>query len=141
MRVHRAQERHRPHRAAKGKTGVPTRRFCACNPLTGASVPIWVADYVLAPYGTGAVMAVPAHDERDFAFAKKYDLPIVQVVAEADGSPIDAGKRRHFVTTASRLICDRTCPGFPAIADGVPSEDVRKQVTAWLAERGEGHRR
>ena len=51
------------------------------NPYNGGSVPLWIADYVLGSYGTGAVMAVPAHDERDFAFAKKYDLPIKQVIA------------------------------------------------------------
>ena len=63
----------------KGKTGVATGSY-AIHPLTGEKVPIWVADYVLAGYGTGAVMAVPAHDERDFAFAQIYDLPIKQVV-------------------------------------------------------------
>lgn len=64
---------------AKEKTGVPTGAF-AVNPANGARIPIWVADYVLLSYGTGAVMAVPAHDERDHAFAKKYKLPIIEVV-------------------------------------------------------------
>ena len=70
---------------AKKKTGVPTGAF-AVHPISGAKVPIWVADYVIGTYGTGAVMAVPAHDERDFAFARKYGLPIVAVVSP-DGSP------------------------------------------------------
>lgn len=63
----------------KEKTGVFTGRYCV-NPLNGKEIPVWVADYVLADYGTGAVMCVPAHDERDFDFATKYDLPIIQVI-------------------------------------------------------------
>ena len=70
--------------AREEKTGVFTG-FYAVNPVNDARIPIWVADYVLMDYGTGAIMAVPAHDERDFAFAQKFDLPIVQVVAPADG--------------------------------------------------------
>ena len=68
----------------KEKTGVSPGAF-AMNPLTGEDIPIWVADYVLGAYGTGAIMAVPAHDERDFEFAQKFELPIVQVVSK-DGS-------------------------------------------------------
>jgi len=71
----------------KEKTGVFTGRY-AINPLNGAKVPIWLSDYVLADYGTGAIMCVPAHDERDFAFAKKFDLPIIQVIAK-DGKEIE----------------------------------------------------
>ena len=63
----------------KEKTGVWTGSYVV-NPYNGESVPLWIADYVLGHYGTGAVMAVPAHDERDFAFAKKYDLPIIQSI-------------------------------------------------------------
>ena len=70
------------------KTGVPTGSF-AINPINGRKVPIWIADYVLASYGTGAVMAVPSHDERDFDFATKYGLPIERVIESADGSPDD----------------------------------------------------
>ena len=73
---------------AKDKTGVFTGSY-ALNPVTGAQIPIWIADYVLASYGTGAIMAVPAHDERDFAFARKFDLPIPQVIAPADGSAVE----------------------------------------------------
>jgi leucyl-tRNA synthetase len=64
----------------KEKTGVPLKGVTATNPANGEEVPVWIADYVLASYGTGAVMAVPAHDDRDFAFAKKYDLPFKQVI-------------------------------------------------------------
>jgi leucyl-tRNA synthetase len=67
------------------KRGVPTGRF-AINPYNGERVPIWVANYILADYGTGAIMSVPAHDERDFEFAKKYDLPIVQVIQPKDAN-------------------------------------------------------
>ncbi|MFM8643562.1 MAG: hypothetical protein ACKOEP_12155, partial [Phycisphaerales bacterium] len=70
---------------SKEKTGCATGLF-AVNPATGARIPIWTADYVLMGYGTGAIMAVPAHDERDFEFAKAFSLPIVQVV-EIDGTP------------------------------------------------------
>ena len=64
---------------AKGKTGVWTGAY-AINPVNGKEIPIWIADYVLASYGTGAVMAVPAHDQRDWEFAKQFDLPIVEVL-------------------------------------------------------------
>ena len=69
---------------AKDKTGVFTGAY-AVNPVNGKKIPVWISDYVLISYGTGAIMAVPAHDERDFAFAKKFGLPIVQVVSK-DGS-------------------------------------------------------
>ena len=73
-------------RETKEKDGVFTGRY-AVNPVNGESIPIWVADYVLMEYGTGAIMAVPAHDERDHAFAERYGIEIRQVVAPADGSP------------------------------------------------------
>src|SRR5213076_2320983 len=68
---------------AKTKTGVFTGTY-AVNPVNGQKIPVWIADYVLASYGTGAIMAVPAHDERDFEFATKFNLPIVQVVQPPD---------------------------------------------------------
>ena len=71
----------------KEKTGVFTGTY-AINPLNGAKVPIWLSDYVLADYGTGAIMCVPAHDDRDFEFAKKFDIPIIQVIAK-DGKEIE----------------------------------------------------
>src|SRR6476660_1756057 len=72
-------------RATKEKDGVFTGRYAA-NPATGEKIPLWVADYVLMEYGTGAIMAVPAHDERDFEFAQRYGLPVARVVEPADGS-------------------------------------------------------
>ena len=68
---------------AKEKTGVFTGAY-AINPVNGEKMPIWIADYVLMSYGTGAIMAVPAHDERDYEFAVKFDLPIIEVVAGGD---------------------------------------------------------
>jgi leucyl-tRNA synthetase len=81
----------------KEKTGVFTGAY-AVNPATGARVPIWTADYVLMEYGTGAIMAVPAHDERDFEFATKFGLPVVRVVAsEGEGAdaPVEGGAHTH----------------------------------------------
>src|SRR5204862_3414083 len=75
---------------AKEKTGVFTGA-CALNPATGEKVPIWIADYVLASYGTGAIMAVPAHDQRDFEFAQQFGLPIRQVIAPVEEAPSAAG--------------------------------------------------
>lgn len=80
----------------KDKTGVALEGIKAINPLTGAEIPVWISDYVLASYGTGAIMAVPAHDERDWAFAKKFGLPIIEVVAggnvqEAPFTDIETG--------------------------------------------------
>lgn len=69
---------------AKDKTGVEIKGLKAVNPVNKKEIPIWVSDYVLMSYGTGAIMAVPAHDERDWAFAKKFNLPIVEVVAGGD---------------------------------------------------------
>ena len=88
----------------KEKTGVFTGSY-AINPATGEKVPIWVADYVLGGYGTGAIMAVPAHDERDFAFAEKFDLPVVQVIADhLEG--VDANAPRTDVETLKRRVID-----------------------------------
>jgi leucyl-tRNA synthetase len=75
--------------ATKEKTGVPLKGITAINPANGESVPVWISDYVLAGYGTGAVMAVPAHDERDFEFAKKYHVPVRQVTARETGQVRD----------------------------------------------------
>ena len=71
----------------KEKTGVFTGSY-AINPINGAKVPIWLSDYVLADYGTGAIMCVPAHDDRDFEFATKFNIPIIQVIAK-DGKEIE----------------------------------------------------
>jgi leucyl-tRNA synthetase len=117
---------------ARAKTGVPTGRF-AVNPVNGDKVPVWIADYVIGTYGTGAVMAVPAHDERDHAFAKAYGLPIVQVVAPADGRPIDVQKEAFTDDGVAK-----GARSHVAIDDGTPSEDVRRKVTDWLASQRKG---
>jgi leucyl-tRNA synthetase len=115
---------------AKDKSGVFSGAF-AINPVNGARVPIWVADYVLMGYGTGAIMAVPAHDERDYEFAVKYALPVIQVIEPADHSANGHGT-----------------PNLPYVGDGnlihsdgytgLPWADAKKKITADLAARGVG---
>ena len=103
----------------------------AVHPITGASVPIWVANFVLMGYGTGAVMSVPAHDERDHAFAKKYDLPIKQVIKPVEGDwDIDA----EAFTEAGLLI---NSGDF----DGLDSNAAKQAITEWLSEQGRGSER
>ena len=80
---------------AKDKTGVAIDGLTAINPVNGKEVPIWVSDYVLMSYGTGAIMAVPAHDERDWEFAKKFHLPIIQVVAK-NGEEVDVNEAAFY---------------------------------------------
>ncbi len=117
-------------RETKEKDGVFTGRY-AVNPVNGEPIPIWVADYVLMEYGTGAIMAVPAHDERDHAFAEKYGLEIRQVVAPAEGSkPADAGA---FVAhTDDEVLVDS------GEFTGLAAPAGKKAITAWLDERGLG---
>jgi len=120
----------------KTKTGVDTGAR-AENPLSGRSIPIWVADYVIGTYGTGAVMAVPAHDERDHAFALAYGLPIVQVVAPLDGARVDV---RAAAFTDDGVACG-DLGKLPLIFVGLPSAEVREQTTAWLAQNDAGNPR
>ena len=110
----------------KQKTGVFTGSY-AINPVNGKRVPIWIADYVLGGYGTGAVMAVPAHDERDFEFATTFDLPIIQVIDKPD-TETDPG----CYTGEGELI---NSDQF----NGTRSEDAREQIVSWLEEQGNGH--
>ena len=109
----------------KDKTGVFTGSY-AINPVNGQKVPIWVADYILGGYGTGAIMAVPAHDERDLEFAEKFNLPVVQVIDKPENSA-DAG----CYTGEGELI---NSGDF----DGLRSEEAREQVVAWLEQQGLG---
>lgn len=107
------------------KTGVFTGSY-VINPVNGEKVPVWIADYVLIGYGTGAIMAVPAHDERDFAFATKYDLPIIEVVEKPEtyegvGPYHDEGT---LVNSGS--------------FDGMLSSDAREEIVAWLEKQGMG---
>lgn len=108
----------------KEKTGVFTGSV-AINPATGEEIPIWVADYVLWGYGTGAVMGVPAHDERDFAFAEKYELPIVDVIEKPDDA-VDRCYHGEGVLQNSGQF------------DGTRTEDAREQIVAWLGQTGDG---
>ena len=108
------------------KTGIFTGSY-AINPATGEKIPIWVADYVLMGYGTGAIMAVPAHDERDFEFAEKFDLPIKQVIEKPDNND-DAERCYHG---EGELVNS-------AQFDGTRSEDAREQIVAWLSQQGIG---
>ena len=109
---------------AKDKSGVFTGAH-AINPVNNERIPIWIADYVLRSYGTGAIMAVPAHDERDFEFAKKFDLPIKQVVQPSEGSDWQ-GYTDDGVAVNSGFL------------DGQTTPDAKKKITAWLAEKGMG---
>ena len=109
---------------AKDKSGVFSGSY-AINPVNGARVPIWIADYVLMGYGTGAIMAVPAHDERDFEFATQYELPIVQVIANDDAEGVLP------YTGEGHLI---NSPGY----DGLRWSEAKKRITASLTERGVG---
>ncbi len=110
----------------KEKTGVFTGSY-ALNPATGKPMPIWVADYVLMGYGTGAVMAVPAHDERDFEFAEKFDLPIVEVIER----PENSGDERCYHGEGVLINSGQF--------NGTRTEDAREQIVAWLEEQGIGH--
>jgi leucyl-tRNA synthetase len=112
------------------KEGVFTGRF-AVNPFTGLQVPIWVANFVLGEYGTGAVMAVPAHDERDFAFARKYGLPVKVVVRPADGDVPEAASLADAVSNDGILV--NSGPW-----DGLPSDQARARMTADAEVRGIG---
>jgi leucyl-tRNA synthetase len=109
---------------AKEKTGVFTGAY-AINPASKEKIPIWIADYVLLGYGTGAIMGVPAHDERDLEFARKFELPIRQVV-----QPLGSEEPIGFVG-------DGIAVNSPAI-DGLPSREAIRKMTAWLEERGLG---
>jgi leucyl-tRNA synthetase len=110
---------------AREKTGVFTGSY-ATNPVTGEKVPVWVADYVLAGYGTGAVMGVPAHDERDLAFAEKYRLPVVEVIEK----PTDETEPGVYTGEGPLVNSGRF--------DGKPASEAREEIVAWLEEAGLG---
>jgi leucyl-tRNA synthetase len=114
----------------KPKTGVPLGRTVT-NPVNGEQIPMYVADYVLMEYGTGAVMAVPAHDQRDYDFARAFDLPIRQVVEPADGdAPEDAAFVEH--TGDERLVNSGEFTGLPA-------PEGMERIVRWLDLEGRGH--
>ena len=113
----------------KEKTGVELRGVKAINPANGKEIPIFISDYVLAGYGTGAIMAVPAHDERDWEFAKKFDLPIVEVVAGGNVS------EAAYTDVATGVLVNS---GF---LDGFEVADAKKRMVEFLEERGIGTER
>lgn len=113
--------------ADKEKTGVFTGAY-AINPLNGAQIPIWISDYVLADYGTGAIMCVPAHDERDFLFAKKFDLPIIQVIkkeGEEDQELTEAYTEEGIMINSENF-------------NGIPSSEAKERIADYLEEQGIG---
>jgi leucyl-tRNA synthetase len=105
------------------KTGVFTGAY-AINPVNGQRIPVWVADYVLASYGTGAIMAVPGHDQRDWEFARKYGLPIIEVVSGGDIS--------------EEAFCGDGTMVNSGMLNGLPVEKAQKVMTEWLEENGKG---
>jgi len=117
--------------AAKEKTGVFTGAY-AINPVNGEKVPVWIADYVLSSYGTGAVMAVPAHDERDFEFAKKFNLPIRKVILE-DGTSEEEELKEAFTGVGTMI--------NSAQFNGVRSDEGIAKVIDYLEEKGLGARK
>jgi len=111
---------------AKEKTGVFTGAY-AINPANEQKIPIWIADYVLLGYGTGAIGGVPAHDERDLEFARKFDLPVVEVVKPLSDEP------------ALGFVGEGIAINSPII-NGLTSAEAKKKITAWLEDRGQGKR-
>ena len=115
---------------AKDKTGVAIDGLTAINPVNGKEVPIWVSDYVLMSYGTGAIMAVPAHDERDWEFAKKFHLPIIQVVAK-NGEEVDVNEAA-FTDVATGVLINSD------FLNGLEVKDAKEKMIKFLEEKGIG---
>jgi leucyl-tRNA synthetase len=124
--VRHASARSAVERATKEKDGVPTGRFVV-NPADGELMPVWVADYVLMEYGSGAIMAVPAHDERDYAFARRYDLPVKTVVVPAAGGAPEEGVFSAH-SDDERLVNS-------AQFSGLPSPEAKRAIVEWLESR------
>ena len=112
---------------AKDKTGVQLEGVRGINPVTGKEIPIFISDYVLMTYGTGAIMAVPAHDTRDWEFAKKFGLPIIEVVKGGN------------VEEAAFTDCETGVMVNSGILDGLTVEEAKKKIIQWLEENGKGH--
>ena len=114
---------------AKDKTGVELKGVRGINPVNGREIPIFISDYVLTSYGTGAIMAVPAHDTRDWDFAKKFGLPIVEVVKGGD------------VEKEAFTDCDTGVMVNSGFLDGMSVEEAKKAIVAWLTEKGVGEQK
>ncbi len=113
---------------AKDKTGVMLEGISATNPVNGREIPIWVSDYVLMSYGTGAIMAVPAHDERDWAFAKKFGLPIIEVVG---GSKVSVQDEPYTDTNEGVMLNSE-------FLNGLSVNEAKQKITEFLTEKGIG---
>lgn len=114
---------------AKDKTGVQIDGLTAINPATGKEIPIWISDYVLMSYGTGAIMAVPAHDERDWEFARKFNLPIVEVVA---GGNVD--EAAYTATDSGKLVNSD-------FLNGLEVEQAKEKMVEWLEKKSIGRKK
>ena len=114
---------------AKDKTGVCIEGISAINPVNDKEIPVWVSDYVLMSYGTGAIMAVPAHDTRDWDFARKFGLPIIEVVAGGDV------QNEAYTDVATGKLCNSD------FLNGMEVKDAKAAITDWLEEKGIGHRK
>ncbi|MBQ1349879.1 MAG: leucine--tRNA ligase [Ruminococcus sp.] len=112
---------------AKDKTGVKLDGVKAINPVNNTEIPIFISDYVLVSYGTGAIMAVPAHDTRDWEFAKKFDLPIIEVVK---GGNV---QEEAFTDCATGIMVNS------GMLDGLSVDDAKKKIIEWLTAEGKGH--
>ena len=115
----------------KDKTGVRLDGVMGINPVNNKEIPIFISDYVLVSYGTGAIMAVPAHDTRDWEFAKKFDLPIIEVVA---GSKVGV-ENEAFTDCATGVMTNSD------FLTGMSVEDAKKAITEWLTKEGKGHQK
>lgn len=116
---------------AKDKTGVMLDGLTAVNPVNGKEIPVWISDYVLMSYGTGAIMAVPAHDERDWEFAKKFNMPIIEVVA---GSPVDVNEAVYTDVASGTLVNSD-------FLNGLSVAEAKEKIVAFLTEKGIGHQK
>ena len=116
---------------AKDKTGVMLDGLTAVNPVNGKEIPVWISDYVLMSYGTGAIMAVPAHDERDWEFAKKFGMPIIEVVA---GSPVDVNEAVYTDVASGTLVNSD-------FLNGLSVTEAKEKIIAFLTEKGIGHKK
>src|SRR3954451_21797536 len=125
------------------KTGVFTGGH-AINPATGQPIPVWLADYVLMEYGTGAIMAVPGHDDRDFEFARRYGLPIVRVVADTSSRALAERGRGTYSADPDAPLTEAYVENEQGVLvhsgqfDGLSVAEAKRAITAWLAERGAG---
>lgn len=114
---------------SKEKTGIEIKGLTAINPATGKEIPIWVSDYVLMSYGTGAIMAVPGHDERDWEFADKFGLPIVEVIQGGDIS------KEAYTDTEDGILVNSD------FLNGLSVKDAQEKISDWLEEKGLGQRK